>query len=233
MVRPVDGAAELAEFLADERRNAVVLGPGGGVGAAMREQVVAALGSEAAVVLDADALTSFAGDPAGLLAMIGKRGGRDVVLTPHEGEFARLFNVISEDTKVKDKLAESAPSGPMPAARSCCSRAPIPSWRRPDGRAAIADNAPPWLATAGSGDVLAGLVAGLLAQGMPASRRPAPPSGCTARRRRPGPGPDRRGPQRGAAAVYARSVRPTGPLKAIANRRSEGHFDGVREFDVI
>ena len=61
MVRPVDGAAELAEFLADKRRNAVVLGPGGGVGQAMREQVAAALASEAAVVLDADALTSFAG----------------------------------------------------------------------------------------------------------------------------------------------------------------------------
>ena len=65
MVRPVDGAAELAAFLADKRRNAVVLGPGGGVGPAMREQVAAALASAAAVVLDADALTSFADEPGG------------------------------------------------------------------------------------------------------------------------------------------------------------------------
>ena len=61
------GAAELAEFLADKRRNAVVLGPGGGVGPAMREQVLAALASAAAVVLDADALTSFAEEPAALV----------------------------------------------------------------------------------------------------------------------------------------------------------------------
>ena len=76
MVRPVDGAAELAEFLADKRRNAVVLGPGGGVGPAMRDQVRAALASEAAVVLDADALTSFADEPAALAgASPSARGG--------------------------------------------------------------------------------------------------------------------------------------------------------------
>ena len=94
MVRPVDGAAELGEFLADKRRNAVVLGPGGGVGAAMREQVLAALASQAAVVLDADALTSFAEQPADLAPAIAQAGGRDVVLTPHEGEFSRIFNSI-------------------------------------------------------------------------------------------------------------------------------------------
>ena len=76
MVRPVDGASELAEFLTDKRRNAVVLGPGGGVGEAMREQVLAALASEAAVVLDADALTSFADEPTALVSAIGKRAGR-------------------------------------------------------------------------------------------------------------------------------------------------------------
>ena len=73
MVRPVDGAAELTTFLADKRHNAVVLGPGGGVGPAMREQAVAALASAAAVVLDADALTSLADDLPGLVAMIAKR----------------------------------------------------------------------------------------------------------------------------------------------------------------
>src|SRR4029453_18764599 len=67
MVRPVDGAAELSALMADRRRNAIVLGPGGGAGAAMRELVMAALATEAAVVLDADALTSFADDPLRLL----------------------------------------------------------------------------------------------------------------------------------------------------------------------
>ena len=91
MVRPVDGSAELGEFLADKRRNAVVVGPGGGVGAGMREQVLAALASQAAVVLDADALTSFAAQPAALVAAIKERAVGSVVLTPHEGEFQRYF----------------------------------------------------------------------------------------------------------------------------------------------
>ena len=92
MVRPVDGAAELTAFLSDKRRNAVLLGPGGGVGPPMREQVAAALAGTATVVLDADALTSFAGSLADLTAWIARRAGRDVVLTPHDGEFSRLFN---------------------------------------------------------------------------------------------------------------------------------------------
>ena len=76
MVRPVDGADELAEFLADQRRNAVVLGPGGGVGPAMRDMVLAALASERAVVLDADALTSFADEPQRAVRRHQRRGGR-------------------------------------------------------------------------------------------------------------------------------------------------------------
>jgi hydroxyethylthiazole kinase-like uncharacterized protein yjeF len=106
MVRPVDDAPELATFLSDRRFNAVVLGPGGGVGAAMRAQVLTALAGPRAVVLDADALTSFAADADGLFAAIAGRG-YPTVLTPHEGEFARLF---------------SAPRG-----RFWCSRARIPS----------------------------------------------------------------------------------------------------------
>src|SRR6185437_14190914 len=106
MVRPVDGAQELAEFLKDGRRNAVVLGPGGGVGSQMREQVLAALASHAAVVLDADALTSFA-DHADVLAdAIRKRRGNGV-LTPHEGEFTRLFRKIYADHKSNSKLEKT------------------------------------------------------------------------------------------------------------------------------
>ena len=95
MVRPVEGADELTEFLSDRRRNAVVLGPGGGVGDKMRALVLAALAGERAVVLDADALTSFAAEPHALFAAIRGRAGA-TVLTPHEGEFARLFNEVAE-----------------------------------------------------------------------------------------------------------------------------------------
>lgn len=166
MVRPVDGGAELATFLADKRRNAVVLGPGGGVGLGLREQVAAALSSSASVVLDADALTSFAGDAARLTAMIAGLGGRDAVLTPHDGEFSRLFNVIHEDIKVKSKL-EKARLASQSSGAIVVLKGADTVVTAPDGRACIAENAPATLATAGSGDVLAGLIAGLLAQGMP------------------------------------------------------------------
>jgi hydroxyethylthiazole kinase-like uncharacterized protein yjeF len=167
MVRPVDGPAELAEFLADKRRNAVAMGPGGGVGPAMREAVRAALASEAAVVLDADALTSFAKEPAGLFAAIGERSGRAVVLTPHEGEYARVFSNITNDTKVKSKL-EKARLAAETSGAIVLLKGGDTVVAAADGRASIAANAPPTLATAGSGDVLTGMIAGLLAQGMPA-----------------------------------------------------------------
>jgi len=167
MVRAVDGAEELAEFMADKRRNAVALGPGGGVGPAMRELVRAALASQAAVVLDADALTSFADEETLLAAEIAQRAGRAVVLTPHEGEFSRLFRKIYENAKANSKLDKA-----RLAARSSGAvvllKGPDTVVAAPDGRASIAANAPPTLATAGSGDVLTGMIAGLLAQGMPA-----------------------------------------------------------------
>ena len=166
MVRPVDGAAELTAFLADRRRNAVVLGPGGGVGPAMREQAAAVLASGAAAVLDADALTSLAEEPKALAGMVAKVT-RDVVLTPHEGEFARLFKVIHEDSNVHGKLEKTRLAARSSGATVLFKGADTVV-AAADGRASIADNAPPTLATAGSGDVLAGMIAGLLAQGMPA-----------------------------------------------------------------
>jgi hydroxyethylthiazole kinase-like uncharacterized protein yjeF len=165
MVRPVDGSGELAEFLADKRRNAVILGPGGGVGQAMREQVEAALASSAAVVLDADALTSFL--PAALGDLIAKRVNRSAVLTPHDGEFARLFKAVAEDPYVHAKLEKARAAAQVSGAIVVLKGADTVV-ATPDGRASIADNAPPYLATAGSGDVLAGIIGGLLAQGMPA-----------------------------------------------------------------
>ena len=166
MVRPVDGAAELTAFLADKRRNAVLLGPGGGVGQAMREQAAAVLASGAAAVLDADALTSLADEPKALAGQVA-RAQRDVVLTPHEGEFARLFKVIHEDPNVHAKLEKTRLAARTSGATLLFKGADTVV-AAPDGRASIADNAPPSLATAGSGDVLAGIIAGLLAQGMPA-----------------------------------------------------------------
>jgi ADP-dependent NAD(P)H-hydrate dehydratase / NAD(P)H-hydrate epimerase len=166
MVRPVDGAEELATLLTDRRLNAVVLGPGGGIGVAMRDQARAVLAGERAVVLDADALTSFEGDPAALFAAVKGRGVAPTVMTPHDGEFLRLFktnkDVIDVSSKLEKVMAAAACAGAVVLLKG-----PDTVVASPDGRAAIADNAPPWLATAGSGDVLAGLIAGLLAQRMP------------------------------------------------------------------
>jgi hydroxyethylthiazole kinase-like uncharacterized protein yjeF len=167
MVRPVEGAIELAEFLADKRRNAVALGPGGGVGAAMREQVRTALAGEAAVVLDADALTSFAGEPAALAEAIRHRPGRGTVLTPHDGEFIRVFKYIEGINKANSKL-EKARAAARETGAVVVLKGADTVVAGPDGRAAIAANGSPFLATAGSGDVLTGMIAGLLAQGMPA-----------------------------------------------------------------
>jgi len=163
MVRPVDGADELARFLDDPRRNVVLLGPGGGVGRPMRDLVMAALKGERAVVLDADALTSFAEEPQTLWAAIRRRT-KATVMTPHEGEFSRLSKALADESPSKLERARRAAetSGAVVLLKG-----PDTVVAAPDGRAAIADNAPPWLATAGSGDVLAGIVAGCLAQGMP------------------------------------------------------------------
>jgi len=167
MVRPVADAAEFAAFLADARLNAVVLGPGGGVGAPMREMALAALAGERAVVLDADALTSFADSPETLFAAIEARSGAATILTPHEGEFARLFKSAGQTSGISSKCSRAGEAARASGA-TVLLKGSDTVVASADGRQSIAENAPPWLATAGSGDVLAGFVAGLLAQGMPA-----------------------------------------------------------------
>ncbi len=166
MVRPVDGAAELAALLADKRLNAVALGPGAGVGEGTRALVAAALDGARAVVLDADALTSFADEPQALFARIAKHLA-PVVLTPHRGEFGKLFNRVPQGFGI-DSKTDIARAAAKASNAVVLLKGPDTVVATPDGRVAINENAPPWLATAGSGDVLAGIITGLLAQGMPA-----------------------------------------------------------------
>jgi hydroxyethylthiazole kinase-like uncharacterized protein yjeF len=166
MVRPCDDAGEFSELLSDPRINAVVMGPGGGIGKPMRELVRAALRGTRAVVLDADGITSFVDDPRSLFTSLKSRNESPAILTPHQGEFIRLFKGKELKTKVKQKLEECLDASHEAGAIVVLKGADTVV-AAPNGRAAIAENAPPWLATAGSGDVLAGLIGGLLAQGMP------------------------------------------------------------------
>jgi ADP-dependent NAD(P)H-hydrate dehydratase / NAD(P)H-hydrate epimerase len=157
MVKPFSGAEGLAELLKDERLNSVVIGPGCGVGAGTREMARAVLATKASVVLDADALTSFKDDPEAMLSLLRQ----PCVLTPHEGEFDRVFGGLLGSSKNRIEAARAA------ASRAGCTvllKGPDTVIAAPDGRAIVNSNAPAALATAGSGDVLAGFIGGLMAQ---------------------------------------------------------------------
>ncbi len=159
MVKPFSGAAGLAALLEDKRFNAVAIGPGCGVGRATAELVAAVLMGKAGAVLDADALTSYADDPNILYRQLRE----PCVLTPHAGEFARIF------PGVLDRAASRVEAARAAAAAAGCTvllKGPDTVIADASGKAAINVNAPAWLATAGSGDVLAGMIAGLVAQGM-------------------------------------------------------------------
>ncbi|MBV8662689.1 MAG: NAD(P)H-hydrate dehydratase, partial [Hyphomicrobiales bacterium] len=155
IVQPIDGSGDFTKLLADPRHNAVLVGPGAGTAETTRELAGAALATKRAVVLDADVFAVYAGQAAALAAAIAG----PTLLTPHEGEFARLFPTEG------DKLARA-----RRAARESGATVLLKGGDTvitgPDGWAAINSNAPPELATAGSGDVLAGIATGLLAQGM-------------------------------------------------------------------
>ncbi len=149
--------AEFDHLLGQRRRNAVLLGPGNGVTEATRANVLAALARNMSCVLDADALTVFADRAAELCAAISG----NCVLTPHDGEFARLFGAAEPGTSKLSRTRHAA----LRSGAVVVSKGGDTVVAAPDGRAVINTNAPPTLATAGSGDVLAGLIVGLLAQG--------------------------------------------------------------------
>ncbi|MFT6659842.1 MAG: hydroxyethylthiazole kinase-like uncharacterized protein yjeF [Maritalea sp.] len=156
-------ADSLERLLEDVRYNAIVIGPGNGLVATTHHNVLTAIAANRALLLDADALSIFQSDPAALFSAI-KNAKSDVVMTPHAGEFARLFVGY-------DPMADKLDAARKAAARSgavMVLKGADTVIASPDGRAVINAIAPPWLATAGSGDVLAGIIGGLQAQGMEA-----------------------------------------------------------------
>jgi NAD(P)H-hydrate epimerase len=155
MVRPLQQDGDLARLLSDSRYTAFLIGPGAGVNDATRETALELLGTARPVLLDADAISVFASGPAELARAI--RG--PCVMTPHDGEFARVFDVQGD--KLSRARAAARQSGAVIVLKGADTVVAAP-----DGRAVVNTNAPANLATAGSGDVLGGLILGLLAQGM-------------------------------------------------------------------
>ena len=166
MLRSCDSADDLDDLLVDERLNVVLAGPGLGIGEATRDLVAVAASVGRGLVLDADALTSFKGQATALAALIAD-GGANAVLTPHEGEFERLFSGTQAGEQGLGKVERTRRAAVLAGAIVVLKGADTVI-AAPDGRVAINDHGTPYLGTAGSGDVLGGLVAGLLAQGMPA-----------------------------------------------------------------
>lgn len=162
MLRGCDGPEGLHAILQDKRFNALVLGPALGVHAATRTMVAVAVQAQRSLVLDADALTSFEGFASELHQVFRHA---PTVITPHEGEFSRLFkghpDLLDPPSKLERARRAAAYLGAVVILKGADTVIAAP-----DGRAAINENGTPYLATAGSGDTLCGIVAGLMAQGV-------------------------------------------------------------------
>lgn len=163
MLKEVDDRHDLENWLQDSRLGAFVLGPGFGIGNRAREFALALC--DRALVLDADGIASFQEHRAELFERLSVAKGR-VVMTPHEGEFARLFPEIARDQRLS-KIEKAQAAAEISHATIVYKGADTVI-ASPDGKVAVNANAPPSLATAGSGDVLAGIIGAHLAQGMPA-----------------------------------------------------------------
>ena len=159
-------ASQLGTILEDKHITATLIGPGGGVNETTREQTLQLLATSKPCVIDADAITAFQPNAKSLFAAIGARpcaseAGSQTVLTPHTGEFERLFSIEGARTTRVRQAAKLSRAVVLLKGNDTVLAAP-------DGRTAINANAPVWLATAGTGDVLAGIITSLMAQGMPA-----------------------------------------------------------------
>lgn len=167
MLHKCENRRDLATFTETRRVAAFVLGPAFGVGLKAREFALALLNeTRAGVVFDADVITAFKDDRETLFNAAAAFGDVRLVLTPHEGEFKRLFPELTE-TNMPFKVERARTAAKLACAVVIYKGADTVI-ASPDGRAAINANGTPLLATAGSGDVLAGLTAGLMAQGMSA-----------------------------------------------------------------
>jgi ADP-dependent NAD(P)H-hydrate dehydratase / NAD(P)H-hydrate epimerase len=164
MVRAFREVTDLIEFLADDRITAVCLGPGLGRGHGAQEQITAVLAAERATVVDADALTTHEDAPEGLFYQLHDR----CVLTPHEGEFARLFPDLGHRARGGMSKVDAVRRAAERAGCTVLLKGADTVIASPGGvvslHAAAYGREAPWLGTAGAGDVLAGMIAGLLAR---------------------------------------------------------------------
>ncbi len=166
----IDAVHTLPEWLEKRKVKALVMGPGLTPSDKTRRFAMGALQTDIPLVLDAGVISSFATDNDPLFEMIVNRDA-PVVLTPHEGEFSRLFGTI-------DDRAESAQGAAIQSGATIILKGPETLIASPEEEVIIQKKATPWLATAGSGDVLAGLVGSLLASGMDAHHASAAAVWC-------------------------------------------------------